>query len=178
MKYHTKNVEFIRCRVEKAGGYAFLAKGFNHLQKVINVKFIDCYTDTGNFQIMMNPDNVIVSGGHFGSMTIGFYKDIADPHHFPDGSSWSFTYKYLPVRSIAVENVTIAGDLRINAVQGNDTANDYTPDITLNKVIVKGDLYIVGSKSLVKMSGCTVEGTEHVMTTEDYLEKIIKPAKP
>ena len=177
MKYHTKNIEFIRCRVERAGKAAFMAKGFNHLQKVVNVKFIDCYSDTGYFLSVMNTENIVISGGHFGSLTLGYYPDIADDHHFPDGG-WPWTYHYLPIRSITVENVTIAGDVRINAAPGNDAAEDYTPEIVFNKLAIKGDIYIVGSKSVVKMSDSTVAGTEYVMTTEEYLEKIIKPAKP
>ena len=176
-KYDTKNIELIRCRVENAGKAAFMIKGFNHQQRVMNVKIIDCYSDTGTFQIMMNPDNVLVSGGHFGSMTIGFYLDIADDHHFPDGP-WDWTYNFLPVRSLIVENVTVAGDIRINAIQGNDAANDYTPDISLNKVTVKSDLYTVGSESLVKMIDCSIKGTHYLKTAEDYLENTIKPAKP
>ena len=176
-KYDTRNIELIRCRVENAGKAAFMVKGFNHQQRVVNVKFIDCHTDTGNFQIMMSPENVLVSGGHFGSMTIGFYLDIADDHHFPDGP-WDWTYHFLPVRSVVVENVTVAGDIRINAIQGNDAADDYMPDIRLNKVTVKSDLYTVGSASLVKMVDCSVEGSQIVMTSKEYLENIIKPAKP
>ncbi len=175
--YDTRNIELIRCRVENAGKAAFMVKGFNHQQRVVNVKFIDCHTDTGNFQIMMSPENVLVSGGHFGSMTIGFYLDIADDHHFPDGP-WDWTYNFLPVRSVVVENVTVAGDIRINAIQGNDAADDYMPDISLNKVTVKSDLYTVGSASLVKMVDCSVEGSQIVMTSKEYLENIIKPAKP
>ena len=125
----------------------------------------------------MNPDNVLISGGHFGSMTVDFYLDIADDHHFPDGP-WDWTYNFLPVRSLVVENVTVASDIRINAVQSNDAANDYTPDISLNKVTIKGDLYTVGVDSLVKMIDCSIEGTRYLKTPEDYLENTIKPAKP
>jgi len=149
--------------VENAGEAAFMIKGFNHQKRVMNVKCIDCYSDTGTFQIMMTPDNVLVSGGHFGSMTLGFYLDIADDHHFPDGP-WDWTYNFLPVRSIIVENVTVAGDIRINASQDNDAANDYTPEISLNKVTVKSDLYTVGSANLVKMVDCSIKGTHYLKT--------------
>jgi len=175
-RYDTKNIQLIRCRVENAGRYAFMVKGFNHQQRVADVKFIDCHTDTGNIQIMMGPDNVLVSGGHYGSMTIGFYTDIADAHHFPDGS-WDWTYKFLPVRSAVVANATVAGDVRINATKGHDAANDYTPDIILHDVTVGGDLFIVGTKSWTSEVGGSVKGTRHVMTAEDYLEKVIKPAE-
>ena len=176
-KYDTKNIELIRCRVENAGKAAFMAKGFNHQQRILNVKFIDCYADTGNFQIMMSPDDVLVRGGQFGSMTIGFYLDIADDHHFPDGP-WDWTYGFLPVRNVPVENVTVLGDIRINATVGNDAKEDYTPDIHLDRVTVKGDLYTVGSESMVDMDDCSVEGAAFVMTAEEYLENVIKPAKP
>lgn len=175
--YDTKNIELVRCRVENAGKAAFMAKGFNHQQRILNVKFIDCYADTGNFQIMMSPDDVLVSGGQFGSMTIGFYLDIADDHHFPNGP-WDWTYGFLPVRAVAVKNVTVLGDIRINAMVGNDAKEDYTPDINLDGVTVKGDLYTVGSESMVEMINCSVEGASLVMTAEEYLENIIKPAKP
>ncbi|MAE62703.1 MAG: hypothetical protein CMJ18_00400 [Phycisphaeraceae bacterium] len=175
-RFETKNIQLIRCRVENAGVYAFMVKGFNHQQRVANVKLIDCHTDTGNIQIMMGPENVLVSGGHYGSMTIGFYTHVADDHHVPDGP-WAWTYGFLPVRSVFVANAHVSGDLRINAVAGHDAADDYISDIILHDITVGGDLYIVGTASLVREIDGTVQGARHVISSEDYLEKFIRPAR-
>ena len=174
MKYATKNVEMIRCRVENAGRAAFMAKAYNHLQTVSNVRFIDCHAPAGNVQIMMNPADVVVRGGQFGSMTLGYYMDVDDPHHFPDGP-WKQMVRLLPVRSVTVENVTIAGDVRVNAATGHDGASDYTPDLRLTNVAIKGDLYVVGSKDLLKTTDCTVAGAQRVLTPEQYLQVIKGP---
>ena len=169
MFYTTGNVELIRCRVEKAGkgGFleAFFVNAHNDRQPVKDVQLVDCYADNGNVAVVYGPENVEIKGGHFGQMTIGFFKDVDDPHHDP-GSYWKFKYHKLPPKSVTIENVTVKNGVRINAVPGYDGVVDYLPDISLRNVTIKGDLEIIGSKALVKMEDCKVEGkTSHRLQT-------------
>lgn len=170
-KFETRNVELIGCRVERAGDAAFMVKGLSNLQTTRDIRLIDCSTDTGCLQIMMNPDNVTVRGGTFGRMTIGYYKDFDDDHHLPDGP-WQELRDRLPTRSVTVEDVTVSGDVRINAGAGNDGGSAYAPDVRLTKVTVKGDLYIVGPPSAVTMDRCMIGGTTRAFSPEAYFQPL------
>lgn len=165
ISYLTGNVELIRFRVENAGpkgvGESFFIRAYSYRQPVRNVRLVDCYADRGNLAIVMGPENVEVTGGQFGQMTIGYYKDIDDAHHDPEGY-WKFMFENLPIRSAEIKNVTITGDVRINAEMGHDQKEAYRPSISLVNVTIKGNLEIFGSESLVKMENCIVEGETRV----------------
>jgi len=164
-KFLTGNVEFIRCRVEKAGTgdgvAAFSMTARSYLRPVRNVRLIDCYTDNGTLSATLGVQNVEVIGGHFGQITIGYYRDLDDPHHDPEGHAKA-GFKQLPVRSIKIENVSVETDVRVNAVAGHDGQQEYVPNIKMSGVTVKGNLEIYGSKSLVKTDNCEVTGETRV----------------
>ena len=170
--FETKNVELIRCRVENAGGLAFNIQGATADQPVSNIRLIDCSTDTGGLAVQMNPDQIIVQGGHFGHASIGYYADYDDPHHFRFGTTTKDAFPKLPARTVRFENVTVAGDLRINAAEGHDGHASFVPDTDLTNVRVGGDLYIVGSAAPPTMTGCRVTGVINTMTTANYFQAL------
>lgn len=170
-KYYTGQIELIRCRVENAGGNAFMAKSYTHLQPVSHVSFIDCVAVDGVLAIHTCPDQVFVKAGRFGQVTIGYFKDYDDPHHLPDGP-WKKFYKHLPVRSVSIEGAKIIGDVRINATEGHDGEQSYIPEISLTNLTVGGDVYTIGSESFVQMESCTVAGARRILTPEAYFKSL------
>ena len=169
-RFATGNVEMIRCRTVDAGPEAFSVAGYTHGQPVRNVRLIDCRADGRNLSVRLNPDNVTVKGGTFGSLSIGFYADYEDEHHYRDKNTEMFGK--LPARRVVIEDVTITGEAQINATPGHDGAADYLTDVTLKNVTVQGDMYIVGDPDRVKRQGGQTNGVTHVVTMDEYLRPI------
>lgn len=170
--FATKNIELIRCRVENSGDYAFNIQSATADQPVSNVTLIDCSTDTGGLAMQNNPDQILVQGGHFGHASIGYYADYDDPHHFRFDTNTKDSFPRLPAKTVRFENVTIAGDLRINATEGHDGHASFTPNTDLINVRVGGDLYIVGSAAPPTITGCRVAGVINTMTTANYFQAL------
>ena len=171
-EFATKNIQLIRCGVLEASDAAFNIVGRTYGQPVTNIRLTDCYTDTGTLAVSLNADNVVVKGGTFGQMVIGYFKDYDDPHHFFDGY-YKDVYDHLPARTFVVDKATVLGDLRINANPGYDGQKKYLPDMTFTNLKIEGDLYIVGYESLAKMSGCKVAGKTLVVTPEEYFKPLL-----
>ena len=168
----TKNIELIRCRVENAGDLAFNVQSATADQPVSNVTLTDCSTDTGDLAMQMNADQVLVQGGNFRHVAIGYYSDYDDPHHFRFDPNTKDGFTRLPIKTVRFENVTIAGDLRINATEGHDGHAPFSPDTALTNVRVGGDLYIVGSAAPPTLTGCRVDGEINAVTTANYFQAL------
>ena len=169
-RFATGNVEMIRCRTVDAGPEAFSVAGYTHGEPVRNVRLIDCRADDRNLTVRLNSDDVTVKGGTFGSLSIGFYTDYEDEHHYRDKNTEMF--EKLPARRVVIEDVTITGEVRINATPGHDGAADYLTDVTLKNVTVQGDMYIVGDPDRVKRQGGQTNGITHAVTMDEYLRPI------
>ena len=176
--YETKDIELIRCRVENAGGLAFNVQAATADQSVSNVRLIDCHAKDGTLAMQMNPDNVLLEGGRFGHLAIGFYCDYDDAHHFRNDESVKDVFNHLPTKRVAVKDAAIAGDVRINASRGYDGRNEYLPEIDLANLRVGGNLFLVGSAAPVAMESVQVEGAIHMLSMERYLRPLEESRKP
>lgn len=177
-KYETKNIELIRCHVENAGDLAFNIQAATADQPVNNVRLVNCQAETGTLAMQMNPDDVIVEGGQFRQMVIGFYKDYDDAHHFRHDETVKHVFDHLPTKKISVTDVTVHGDVRINASRGHDGRTEYTPEISLSNLSIGGDLYLVGSGAPVSMVNVHVDGSRYTRTMEQYLRPLEESRKP
>ena len=171
-EYSTRHVELIRCRVENAGDAAFAVKSSTHGQPVSDVRIVDCVAVDGALAVRMNPDRVSIEGGHFGHMEVGYFKDYDVHINHLVGPSKEY-FDHLPVRSFQIDGAAIEGDVRINANEGYDGKEHYTPQIRLSNLTIAGDVYIVGTESYVQMNACTVAGTQHVLSTEEYFQPLL-----
>ena len=172
--FRTGHIQLTRCRVENAGLNAFAVFGYKHEQPVSHVRLVDCVARHGTLAVYLNPDHVSVSGGHFGQVTVGFYRDYDDPHHLVDGPRKDL-FSALPVRSADLEDVEVDGDVRINTRTGHDGVVEYRPRISLSRLKVAGDVHVVGppeNKPRVEIDDSSVAGSIHHVTTHQYFQPL------
>lgn len=177
--FHTGHIELIRCRVENAGRNAFAIFGQNASQPVTHITLTDCVAEHGAIALYRNPDEVVIRGGHFENAMIGFYRVLEDPHHFPDMLGEK-QFRELPVRSVTLEDVRITKDVRINAAEGHDRQQAYLPNVTLTRVRIGGDVYVVGepaSGNEVRFIDSSVGGRTRHVSMADYMRPLYEARK-
>lgn len=176
--YETKNIELIRCCVQNAGELAFSVQAATADQPVTNVRLVDCQAENGTLAMQMNADDVSVEGGQFEHIAIGFYKDYDDAHHFRNDEAVKDMFRCLPTKKVTMTDVTISGDVRINASRGHDGRTKYLPETTLRDLSIGGDLYLAGFAASVSMSHVHIDGTVHRSTLEKYFQPLEEARKP
>ncbi len=177
-EFATANIELIRCTVEDAGDAAFNIQAATADQRVNDIRLVDCRAEDGTLAMQMNPDNVVIDGGRFEHVAIGYYKDYDDPHHFRHDDMMKAVFNHLPTKKVSVENVSVIGDLRINAARGFDGRDEYVPDLKLASVKVGGDLYVVDSDARLAMTDTQVAGAIHMLTTKQYFRALEESRRP